>query len=197
MVTDRHLTVARSATAETEFQGRCLNHSATLPNSQGSYLNGSAARHKPNLAPDRSAKDEGYNRRRCEGCGGCECIERPSRYCQIQAQEACGSHALNQAAVVEECPGHKTMAGAFLLADRREHQIINTEQVRSGPPSEDDIGADQRRPPPRSSGRTILNRASARLVAICQKLDCPCLRRAGAYVAWITRLRGGTLLPFS
>ena len=74
-------------------------------------------------------------------------VEAASRHCQIQAQEACGSHALNQAAVVEECPGHKTMAGAFLLADRREHQIINTEQVRSGPPSEDDIGADQRRPP--------------------------------------------------
>ena len=86
--------------------------------------------------------------------------------------------ALNQAAAVEECPGHKMVAGAFLLADRCEHQIINTEQVRSGPLSEGDFGADQRRPPPRSSGRTILSCASARLVAICQKLDCPCLRRA-------------------
>jgi hypothetical protein len=39
--------------------------------------------------------------------------------------------ALNRAAAVEECPDHKMVAGAFLLADRCEHQIINTEQVRS------------------------------------------------------------------
>jgi len=34
---------------------------------------------------------------------------------------------LNKAAAVEECPGHKIVAGAFLLAGRCEHLIINAE----------------------------------------------------------------------
>jgi hypothetical protein len=67
------------------------------------------------------------------------------------------------------------VAGAFLLAGRCEHRIINTEQIRSGPlklrkPTSEPTRGD---PPPRSSGRTIPTALRRVLLACAKNLIAP------------------------
>jgi hypothetical protein len=71
--------------------------------------------------------------------------------------------------------GRSILAGWSMRAPDHQH---GTNPIWSAQAPKTDIGADQRRPPSPVQRAHDTYRASARLVGMCQKLDCPCLRRA-------------------